>query len=142
MKTLANCTPREFLKQTSLIRKSISKWLKDTDIINIRKRMPELRKITKEMSEDERTAAFNENKKAVEAQSLENLNDILDAVMDRYPDETLEVMALICFVEPSKVDDYPMTEYLKSLTEILTDDTVMSFFTSLAQLGKSNILNA
>lgn len=142
MKTLANCTPREFLKQTSLIRKSVSKWLKDTDIINIRKRMPELRKITKEMSEDERTAAFNENKKAVEVQSLENLNDILDAVMDRYPDETLEVIALICFVEPSKVDDYPMTEYLKSLTEILTDDTVMSFFTSLAQLGKSNILNA
>jgi hypothetical protein len=40
MKNLANCTPREFLKQTSKIKGSVEKWLKVTDVMNIRKRMP------------------------------------------------------------------------------------------------------
>ena len=42
MKNLANCTPTEFFRQTNLIRKSVSKWLTDTDIQGIRKRMPEI----------------------------------------------------------------------------------------------------
>lgn len=142
MKTLANCTPTEFLKQTSLIRKSVSKWLKDTDIMNIRARMPELTKITDDMSDEERKAVFKANKEAVTKQSMENLNAMLDAMIDQYPEETLEIMALVCFVDPKHVDDYPMKEYLKSVTEIMTDDAVLSFFTSLAQLGKSNILKA
>jgi hypothetical protein len=43
MKNLANCKPSEFLKQTNRIRKSVSKWLTDTDIANIRKRMPNIK---------------------------------------------------------------------------------------------------
>ena len=38
MKNLANCTPTEFLKQTSKIKRSAEKWLKVTDIMAIRKR--------------------------------------------------------------------------------------------------------
>lgn len=37
MKNLANCTPSEFLKQTNKIKKSVEKWLKATDIMEIRK---------------------------------------------------------------------------------------------------------
>ena len=42
VKTLANCTDVEFLRQTNKIRKAVEKWLTDTDIANIRKRMPKL----------------------------------------------------------------------------------------------------
>ena len=40
MKNLANCKPSEFLVQTNKIRKSVEKWLKITDIMNIRKVVP------------------------------------------------------------------------------------------------------
>ena len=42
MKNLANCTPREFLKQTYRIKKSVEKWLELTDLLNMRKNMPTL----------------------------------------------------------------------------------------------------
>jgi hypothetical protein len=54
MKNLANCKPSEFLSQTNKIRKSVEKWLKLTDIINIRKRIPVgMPEITADLSSDE-----------------------------------------------------------------------------------------
>ena len=32
MKNLANCTPREFLKQTYRLKKCVEKWLQETDL--------------------------------------------------------------------------------------------------------------
>ena len=43
-KNLANCTPKEFLVQTNRLRKSAEKWLKATDIMNIRKNIPIFRR--------------------------------------------------------------------------------------------------
>lgn len=126
MKNLANCKPSEFLKQTNKIRKSVMKWLTDTDIMNIRKRLPEL-------SED---ATKEEKDKAMYEQAKKNLNAILDAILDDHPDETLELLALLCFVEPSKVDDYDISEYLDSMTDMINNHSVLNFFTSLLQLAK------
>ena len=124
MKNLANCKPSEFLKQTSKIRKSVSKWLADTDIMNIRKRMPNI----------PADATDEEKKKAMEEQAKENFNLMLDAILDEHPDETLELLALLCFVEPSDVDKHDVTEYIDSFNEIINNKTVLSFFTSLIQL--------
>ena len=125
MKNLANCKPSEFLRQTNLIRKSVSKWLTDTDIMNIRKRMPEL---PEEATEEEKKEANLE-------QAKKNLNAIFDAVLDEHPDETLEVLALLCFVEPSHVDDYEVTEYFESFNELINNKAVLSFFLSLMRLA-------
>lgn len=125
MKNLANCKPSEFLKQTNKIRKSVSKWLTDTDIMNIRKRMPQ---ISDEANDDER-------KKAMQEQALKNLDAILDAILDEHPDETLELLALLCFVEPNHVDDHDVTEYLDAFREIISNKSVFNFFTSLMQLA-------
>lgn len=124
MKNLANCKPSEFLKQTNRIRKSVSKWLTDTDIINIRKRTPNI-------PDD---ATDEERKKAIERQAKENLNSLLDAILEEHPDETLELLALLCFVEPKDVDNYEMTEYLESFNELINNKAVLSFFMSLTQL--------
>ncbi len=125
MKNLANCRPSEFLTQTNKIRKSVSKWLTDTDIVNIRKRVPSF----KEDATDE------ERKNALNKQASENLKDILDAVLEEHPEETLEVLALLCFVEPEHIDDHDMTEYIESFNELLTNKAVLNFFTSLMNVG-------
>lgn len=125
MKNLANCKPSEFLVQSNKIRKSVSRWLTDTDIMGIRKRLPS---IPAEATDEERKALLQE-------QAKQNLSDILDSVLDEHPKETLEVLALCCFVEPEHVDDYPMMDYLQAFQEIIENETVISFFTSLMAWG-------
>ena len=124
MKNLANCKPSEFLKQTNKIRKSVSKWLADTDVMNIRKRQPSI----PEGASDE------ERRKLIEEQVVKNLNAMFDAVLDEHPDETLELLALLCFVEPKDIDKHPITEYLDSFSELISNSSVIGFFTSLTQL--------
>ncbi len=138
MKNLANCKPSEFLKQTNKIRKSVEKWLTLTDIINIRKRLPRLTAIDKNMSKEEKDRIFIENKAATEEQARKNMKAILDAVLDEHPDETLEILALICFVDPKDVDSHSVSEYLEGFTEIMNDSAVLDFFTSLVRLAQIN----
>lgn len=126
LKNLATCKPSEFLSQTNKIRKAVSNWLTLTDIMNIRKRQPEL---TDDMSNEEKQAA-------VKKQTNENFNAILDSVLETHADETLEVLALASFVDPKDVDKHTVKEYLISFTELMNDNDVISFFTSLIELGQ------
>lgn len=128
-KNLANCTPIEFLRQTNRIRKSAEKWLKALDIDEIKKRMPDLTTV-----EDKA-----ERQKAVMEQAWANFGDILDNALEKHPEDTLEVLALACFVEPENVNDHKMSEYLQALAELINDEGVISFFTSLIRLGQMNI---
>lgn len=137
LKTLANCKPSEFLKQTNKIRKAAAEWLTATDILEIRKNKPELLEIDDSMSEAAKTAIALKNRKALEEQARENLMEILDAVMDEHPDETLNLLALMCFIEPEHVDDHTMAEYLEAFTGLINDEAVIGFFTSLARLGQT-----
>lgn len=139
MKTLVSCTPSEFLEQTYKIKQSVSKWLTDTDIINIRKRLPEgLVKVTEIKSEEDKAKVLENNKKLLAEQSRKNLSAILDACLKDHPKETLEVLALVCFIEPEDVDNHKMHEYLVAINEIINDEAVIGFFTSLARLGLTN----
>ena len=130
MKTLANCTPKEFLVQTNKIRKSAEKWLSLTKIMEIRKRLPE---VEADASEEDKMAAL-------EKQVRLNLSTMLDAILDEYPDETAELLGLLCFIDPKDLDNHSMLEILANVTEILNSEEVLSFFTSLAQLGNRGIL--
>lgn len=142
LKTLATCKPSEFLKQTSRIKKSVEKWLTDTDILNIRKRLPALEMIPKDAPQEERNAIFQRNKEKSIAQAKENISKMLDAVLEEHPDETLEVLALCCFIEPSNVDDYPVNVYLEAFNSLINDKAVLDFFTSLASLAQMNTSTA
>lgn len=130
MKNLANCKPTEFLVQTNRIRKYAEKWLTITGIPDIRKNVPPVKEgQTKEERKEELAEA-----------AKENLRKILDAVMQDHPQETVELMGLMCFVEPEDVDNHPMSFYLESVSEILNDEAVLGFFTSLVNLGQRGIL--
>ena len=139
MKTIANCKPSEFLRQTNRLRKSAEKWMKDTDIINIRKRIPIFTKVPPDATQEEREKINRENEALKTEQAIKNMNAILDAALEQYPDETLEILALCCFVEPEDVDNYNVADYLNAFTEILQNGAVISFFTSLARLGQNAI---
>lgn len=139
MKTIANCKPSEFLKQTNRLRKAAERWMKDTDIINIRKRIPAFTMVPPGATQEEKEEINRGNEALKAEQAIKNMNAILDAALDQYPEETLEILALCCFVEPENVDDYPITDYINALAEILQNGAVISFFTSLARLGQNAI---
>lgn len=141
LKTLADCKPSEFMVQTCKIKKSVSKWLTDTDIINIRKQMPKnIVTVDKNASAEKRAEAIKANAEAMREQSRKNLSAMFDAAFENHPEETLEVMALCCFVEPEDVDNHSMSEYISAFTKLISDEAVIGFFTSLAQLVQTGIL--
>lgn len=128
MKTLANCSPREFLAQTNKIRKSVEKWLDDTRIMEIRKKKP----VLAENATDEEKAA------TTSAQIRSNLSEMLDAMLDEHPDETAEILGLLCFIEPSELDNFNMIQLMGAFTEIVNCPEIIGFFTSFMQLGQKN----
>ena len=141
MKNLANCKPTEFLVQTNKIRKHVAKWLKDTKILDIRKEKPDLVEITDDMTDDQKSAITAENDEKLRVRARENLSKMLDAALEEHAQETMELLGLLCFVEPDHIDDYKPTAYLKEFAEIIGDEDVLDFFTSLIRLESSGILN-
>jgi pyruvate-formate lyase len=107
--------------------------------MNIRKNLPEFTKIMEGMTEEEREKIFEENKKKRDSRVYENLMKILDAAMDAHADETLEILALCCFVEPNEIDSHDISFYLDSISELITNEAVLNFFSSLARLGLTNM---
>lgn len=141
-KNLATCTPREFLMQTNRIRKSAEKWMDATSILTIRKRKVEgLQEIPKDDAE-EAARIRKENAVLIAEQRKKNLNEILNNALEEHIDETLELLALACFVEPKDVNNHKISFYLRNLSDILSDADVLGFFTSLAQLEQTGILSA
>ena len=132
MKNLANCTPREFVRQTGKIRHAVEKWLKVPDIMNTRKKLPE---VAKDLPEDEREQAYAERGNQVVTMAL-------DTIMDEHPDETVDLLALCCFVEPEESDNYPMSDYLGAIAEMVNNEDVVRFFMSLVQLARTLGLTA
>lgn len=141
MKNLANCTPVEFLRQTNKIRHSVEGWLKETGILEVRKNKPTLIEITDTMSDEEKQKAETENKKRLEAQAKKNISDMLDKALDTNAERTIEVLAMMCFIDPKDANEVKPTVYLKNVAEILEDKEVMDFFTSLMRLDQTNILD-
>lgn len=140
-KNLANCSPKEFLRQTSRVRRSVERWLKETKIMEIRSRKVEgIETVPDDADLDTKYEIRKRNAERITAQQKKNFGDILTAIMDDHPDETLELLALLCFVEPEDVEKYSTAYYLGNFAELITNKDVINFFTSLAQLAQTGIL--
>lgn len=121
-KNLTNCNLREFTIQTRLIKHHLEKWLKETDIMNIRKNLPD---IPDDIDDEKKQELLMD-------QGIKNVSAMLDAMLDDYPEDTITLIALLCFVPFDEIDVHPMTYYMQSITEMLRDKTVWDFFISLA----------
>ena len=124
MKTLATCSPVEFLVQTNKIRRSVESWLTLTKVMEIRKRLPEL----------PQGAKPEDVKKARQEQAKKNFSSILDSVLEEHPQETAELLGLLCFIEPEDLENHSMLEIISAVNELIPSPEVLSFFTSLTQL--------
>lgn len=120
MKTIANCNPIEFLQQTNKIRHAVSKYFKDTEILEIRKRKP--------------TEGVT-----VAEQAKKNIDDMLDTALEKHPRETAEVLGLMCFIEPADIEKYTAAELLTPALELLNSKAVVNFFISLARVEQTPI---
>ena len=120
MKTIANCNPIEFLQQTNKIRHAVSKYFKDTEILEIRKRKPT-------------------EGATVAEQAKKNLDDMIDTALDKYPRETAEILGLMCFIEPTEIEKYTAAELLTPALELLNSKAVVNFFISLARAEQTPI---
>lgn len=150
MKTLANCNAVDFLTQTNKIRKAVAKWLTDTDILNIRKNVPEMPKLKpleypKDVSDDEKEKLFEEyqkerekvlegHEKAKREQVKKNLMEMLDKALDEFPMETLEILGMVCFVDKEDLEKTKGIDLLNGAMDAFADDEVVRFFTSLVSL--------
>ena len=131
MKTLANCTTAEFLRQTNKIRKAVADYLKETEILDIRKRIPSF---TEDVSKEEKEAVLQE-------QAKKNISDMLDVMLDEHAEKTVEVIALMCFKEGAEVQELEVCDILDVALELLTSERVLNFFTRLMRSGLINTAN-
>ncbi len=133
VKTLANCTEVEFLRQSNKIRHAVEKWLTVTDIANIRKRVAKLEEIPADANDETRKRITEKNEQLKKEQVDANFNAILDAMLEEHPEETVEIIRLCCFVEPGDKSK-PITYYLGAFSQMMQDGDVINFFTSLVNL--------
>lgn len=135
MKNLANCTSIEFLVQCNKIRKQVETWLTDTKILEIRKNMCPLLPVADDMSAEKKAAIEEENEKRRQKQAKKNISDMLDAALEENAEKTFELLALMCFMTPDEAKTTKPFVLLNCFAEMLNDEDVVGFFSSLMKSG-------
>lgn len=138
-KNLARCKPSEFMAQCVKIRYLVEKWVKDIDILEIRKSKPDLLIIPPNTNADAAKEITEENNKRIKEAVRANFLKLFDKMFVEYPTETMSVLALTCFVEPAHMDDYEMADYMDAVREMWQDRAVVDFFTFLVSLVQKSI---
>jgi len=141
MKNLANCNGIEFLKQTNKIRHAVEGWLKETGILKIRSTEPKYLEIREDMTDDEKSAVIEENKKLKADQARKNLSSMLDVALDANAEKTFEVLAMMCFLTPEESKTVKASELLLNFAEMIADEGVLGFFSLLRQSELLDFLN-
>lgn len=140
-KNLANCTPLEFMQQAYRIKHAAEKWIKSTNILDIRKRKIDgFETIPPDASDDLAQQIRDRNKKRVSEQLMKNASEVFESIFKDHQAETLELLALVCFVEPEHVNDHKFSWYAANIGDILSDSDTLDFFTSLVQLDQIGFL--
>lgn len=134
MKNLAACKPSEFIAQTAKIKNAVKDWVEVIDLMKIRATKPVYLAYPIDATKEERERIFEQNEELKKKQAMENVNKILDNMLVSHPQETLNVLALCCFVEPEHVDDHSVDEYLQCIMEMVQNKSVVNFFSLLAHL--------
>ena len=126
MKTIANLNGVEFLRAINRTRYAVEKLLKVTDVLNIWKKNPAF---TGEETPEERHEKQRE-------QIKKNLSDILDALLEKHPEETYACIMAMCVKDEGEPEPDGI-ELVMSAFDLIADERVLAF---LFKLGKSGLL--
>ena len=126
MRTIANLNGVEFLRAINRTRHAVEKLMKVTDVLNIWKKNPTF---TGEETEEEKLKMAREQVK-------KNLNDILDTLLEKHPEETFEFIMALCVRDEGEPEPDGI-ELIMAAFNLISDERVMDF---LLQLGKSGLI--
>jgi hypothetical protein len=126
MRTIANLSGVEFLRAINRTRHAVEKLMKVTDVLNIWKQNPTF--TGEETPEEQHEMARDQIKK--------NLNDILDALLEKHPEETYECIMALCVRDEGEPEPDGI-ELIMAAFNLLSDKRVLDF---LLQLGKSGLI--
>jgi hypothetical protein len=126
MRTIANLNGVEFLRAINRTRHAVEKLMKVTDVLNIWKKNPTF--TGKETQEEMHEIQRNQIKK--------NLNDILDTLLEKHPEETFECIMALCVRDEGEPEPDGI-ELVMAAFNLISDKRVVDF---LLQLGKSGLI--
>ena len=126
MRTIANLNGVEFLRAINRTRHAVEKLMKVTDVLNIWKKNPTFtgKETPEEMHEIQRE------------QIKKNLNDILDTLLEKHPEETFECIMALCVRDEGEPEPDGI-ELVMAAFNLISDKRVLDF---LLQLGKSGLI--
>lgn len=126
MRTIANLSGVEFLRAINRTRHAVEKLMKVTDVLTIWKNRPVFNggETTEQMHEMERE------------QIKKNLNDILDTLLEKHPEETFECIMALCVRDEGEPEPDGI-ELVMAAFNLISDKRVVDF---LLQLGKSGLV--
>lgn len=126
MRTIASLNGVEFLRAINRTRHAVEKLMKVTDVLNIWKKNPTF--TGEETPEEKHEMAREQIKK--------NLNDILDALLEKHPEETYECIMALCVRDEGEPEPDGI-ELIMAAFNLISDKRVVDF---LLQLGKSGLI--
>lgn len=132
IKTLANCTLKEFLKQANKIRHEVEDLFTVANIKEIRKNIPTF---TGKETEEEKAEIIRQ-------QGRKNISDILDNCLEKNVDKTVKVIGLMCFKTEKEAENMEVSEFYDVVFELLGSKRVMDFFTKLVNSGLIDTLTS
>ena len=125
MRTIANLNGIEFLRAINRTRHAVEKLMNVTDVLNIWRKNPTFK--GDETPEQRHEMAREQIKK--------NLNDVLDSLLEKHPEETYECIMALCVRDEGEPEPDGI-EMLMAAFNLIADKRVLDF---LLQLGKSGL---
>lgn len=127
MRTIANLSGVEFLRAINRTRHAVEKLMKTTDVLTIWRKNPTFS--GKETPEEKQEMARNQIKK--------NLDEMLDSLLEKHPEVTMECIMAMC-VKGEGEPDPDGIELVMAAFSLISDKRVLDF---LLQLGKSGLFD-
>ena len=126
MKTIANLNGVEFLRAINRTRHAVEKLMTVTDVLKIWKKNPTFT--------GKETAA--EKHEMQRKQLKQNLNDMLDTLLEKHPEETYACIMALCVRDEGEPEPDGI-EIVMAAFSLISDKRVLDF---LLQLGKSGLI--
>lgn len=127
MRTIANLNGPEFLRAINRTRYAVEKLLNVTGVMKIRKNIPAFTG----------TETAEERAEMERAQVKKNLSDMLDALLETYPEETYECIMALCVRDEGEPEPDGL-ELIMAAFSLIGDKRVLDF---LSALGKSGLFD-
>lgn len=129
MKTLANCTLKEFLQQINKIKKKAAAFYDVVGIGDIRRTLP--------VFKGDETP--EQRKEMIRKQGMKNISAIIDKCIDENIDATVELIGLMCFKTADEAAEMEVSEFLDVVLETVGSQRCIDFFMKLVNSGLINM---